>query len=597
MAEIMKPRSQAGEAFFDAALMDCYRGIGYPENWLEEGKTYAPDDAYVISHPSWYMEPMPDVPLISIYELFKRTVDRVPDDVAVIFLDKPVTYRQLDDLISRYAAFLASHGIGKGDVCSAMLPNSLQHIIAFYAAAKIGATHSPLNVMYQADEVEYQLTDNKAKVVLCLDLLADKVMPMVQKGQVRKLLVTNIKDWAADGYDPPEPIKFLWDIPKMPVEGALDFFDTLEAQTPMGDSGYKCDPHNDVALLLYTAGTTGRSKGVIESHFNMVFNSLTHTHAFRAWGDHEINYSIMPMFHTAGYFLHTLPVFYQGGTLIPIPMFDAKDCFRIIEQYKVNVIFAPPTLFIALLADQELVKNSDLSSIAVTIGCGAPVPVALQKQWEELTGARLVNGWGMTETNSGGIISTPDIKEKSEAIGVPVYSETKICDERGNVVKRGVPGEICYRGLQLAKGYLNKPEATAEAFLDDGWFRTGDRGLIDEEDFVHFVDRIKDLIVASGYNVAPVEIEEVLYKHPAVAEVAVIGVPDDYRGETIKAYVALKPGIDETGVCIEDLTKHCKDHLATFKVPRHIELRDTLPKSAVGKILRRVLRDEHMQTT
>lgn len=593
MAEIMKPRFTAGEAFYDDALMDCYNNIGYPQQWLDEGKTYAPDEAYVISHPSWYMEQLPPPPMISIYDLFKQTVERSPNETAVIFLDKPITYRQLDDLISRYAAFLASHGLGKGDVCAAMLPNSLQHIIAFYAAAKIGAIHSPLNVMYQADEVEYQLTDNKAKVVLCLDLLSDKVMPLVQSGKVRKLLVTNIKDWAMDGYVPPEPIKFLWDIPKVPVEGALDFFETLSSQTPL-EKGYACDPKNDVALLLYTAGTTGRSKGVIETHFNMVFNSITHTHAFRAWGDKEINYSIMPMFHTAGYFLHTLPVFYQGGTLIPIPMFDAADCFRIIEQYKVNVIFAPPTLFIALLADQDMVKRSDLSSIKVTIGCGAPVPVALQNQWEQKTGARLVNGWGMTETNSGGIISIPDIKEKTEAIGVPVYSEVKICDERGNIVKRGQQGEICYRGLQVAKGYLNKPEATAEAFGEDGWFRTGDRGLIDEEDFVHFVDRIKDLIVASGYNVAPVEIEEVLYKHPAVAEVAVIGVPDEYRGETIKAYVALKAG-DGDGVIIEELISHCKDHLATFKVPRQIELRETLPKSAVGKILRRVLRDEHMQ--
>ena len=410
---------------------------------------------------------------------------------------------------------------------------------------------------------------------------------------MRKLLVTNIKDWAKEGHEPSAAIKFLWDIPKMPVEGALDFFETLEAQTPL-EKAYQCDPKNDVALLLYTAGTTGRSKGVIETHFNMVYNSLTHTHAFRAWGEHEVNYSIMPMFHTAGYFLHTLPVFYQGGTLIPIPMFDPADCFRIIGQYGVNVIFAPPTLFIALLSDQDLVQRSDLSSIRVTIGCGAPVPVALQQQWEKATGARLVNGWGMTETNSGGIISIPDIKEKTEAIGVPVFSETKICDERGNVVKRGEQGEICYRGLQVAKGYLNKPEATAEAFGDDGWFRTGDRGFIDEDDFVHFVDRIKDLIVASGYNVAPVEIEEVLYKHPAVAEVAVIGIPDEYRGESIKAYVSLKPDAGE-GMVVDDLISHCKEHLATFKVPRQIELRDTLPKSAVGKILRRVLRDEHIQ--
>ncbi len=589
MTQIMQPRLAAGDNFFDDALYQCYNRLGYPESWLEQGRQYTPEEAYVISHPSWFNEDHPKIPQVSIYTLFKQTVKRCPDDVAVIFFDRSITYRDLDILVGKYAALLKDLGIKKGDVVATMLPNSLQHIVAFYGVSQIGAIHTPINVMYQADEVAYQIEDSGAHNILMLDLLYDKVKDLQENGIVKNVIVTNIKDFAAPSPVVSDTIKFLWDIPKTAVPGTLDFFESLEKIQPLTKVA-PCNPKDDIALLLYTAGTTGRSKGVIETHFNLVFNSLTHTHAFRAWGDHEINFAIMPMFHTAGYFLHLLPVMYQGGTVVPIPMFDIKDAFRVIETYKVNVIFAPPTLFIALMSQEKLMETHDLTSLKVSIGCGAPVPVAVQENWLRCSGVRLVNGWGMTETNSGGIISIPGIKEKPDSIGIPVYSEVKICDEMGAIVNRNVEGEICYRGLQLARGYLNKPEATAEAFLTDGWFRTGDRGLIDDEDFVHFIDRIKDLIVASGYNIAPVEVENVIYKHPAVAEVAVVGVPDEYRGETVKAVVALKAEFKDK-VTDQEIMDHCRKHLATFKVPKKVLFMDSLPKSAVGKILRRVLRE------
>jgi long-chain acyl-CoA synthetase len=244
-----------------------------------------------------------------------------------------------------------------------------------------------------------------------------------------------------------------------------------------------------------------------------------------------------------------------------------------------------------MMSNRELIQSHDLSSLKVTIGCGAPVPIAVQESWEAATGVKLVNGWGMTETNSGGVISIPGIKESDAALGIPVYSEVKITDETGRVLPRNTEGEICYRGLQLARGYLNKPEETAAAFLPDGWFRTGDRGYVDEADFVFFVDRMKDLIVASGYNLAPVEVEDVIYKHPAVAEVAVVGVPDAYRGETVKAVVAPKPEYKES-ISEQEIIDFCKERLAAFKVPRTVAFLETLPKNAVGKILRRRLRDE-----
>ncbi len=592
MSKIMEPRSKAGDMFYDEYFYKIYRRIGYPEKWIGEGRSYDPSESYVISHPSWFVEDIPEIPNVSIYGLFKRTVDNHPDETAVVFLDKKISYRELDKLARRYAALLKDLGIKKGEVVSAMLPNSLQHWVAFYGAAKLGAIHNPINVMYQTDEVAYQVDDSGARVVLALDLLYDKLRPLKEKGILENIIVTNIKDFAAPNAFIPAAIKPLWDIPKQKIEGALDLFDTMEKYEPL-EEDVECSPRDDTALLLYTAGTTGRSKGVIETHFNLVFNSLSHVHAARIFDDRIVNYSIMPMFHTAGYFLYTLPTFYQGGTVIPIPMFDLEYTYKIIQDYGVNVLFAPPTLFIALMSNKEFLEKYDISSLKLTIGCGAPVPLAVQKQWDDLSGISLTNGWGMTETNSGGTISIPGRKEKLDSIGIPVYSEVKIVDDKGNIVPRGEQGEILYRGLQVAKGYLNKPEETKKTFQADGWLRTGDRGYVDEEDFVYFVDRVKDLIIASGYNIAPVEVEDVIYEHPGVSEVAVIGIPHEYRGETVKAFVVLKDHA-KGKVTEQDIIEHCRKRLATFKVPRIVEFKDTLPKSAVGKVLRRVLKEEEL---
>ncbi len=427
------------------------------------------------------------------------------------------------------------------------------------------------------------------KNFMMLDLFYGKVKELHDKKTIENVILTNLKDFAAKEAVVSETIKPLFDVPKQQIPGTIDMIDEIQDLTPL-EGSYDSSPKQDIALLLYTAGTTGPSKGVEVTHFNAVYNSISHTHAFKNW-DQEVNFSIMPMFHTAGYYLHLLPVFYQGGTVIPIPMFDLKDAFRIIETYKVNVIFAPPTLYIALFGQKALIQKHDISSLTFTIACGAPVPHALQKGWRELTGIKLVSGWGMTETNSGGIMSIPGIKEKSEAIGIPIISEVKIVDDKANIVPRNEEGEIAYRGLQLARGYLNKKEQTKSSFLPDGWFRTGDRGFIDNEDFIHFVDRIKDLIITSGYNLAPTEVENVIYQLPGVAEVAVIGIPDTYRGETVKAAVVLTPEA-KGEVSQKDIINYCRKHLATFKVPRVVEIRDSLPKSAVGKILRRALREK-----
>lgn len=589
MKNIMPPRFQAGPGFFDKPLMDCYRSLGYPETWLEEGRTYAPEDAYVISHPSWFMEPLPEIPLVSVYGLFKEAVKKYPDETAVIFLDKKISYREIDVLIRKYATLLKTLGIRKGDVVATMLPNSLQHIIAFYAVTMIGAVHTPVDVMFQPEEVAYQIKDSGARTIFLLDILYDKIQDLKAIGLLDHVIVTNVKDWADPSAVIPNSLKYFWETPRQPIDGTMDFFPAIDACAPL-EAETPVDVKKDTALLLYTMGASGKPLGVMETHFNLVFNSLTHAHAFRAWEGREVNFSIMPMFHTSGYLLHQLPALYQGGTVIPIPLFDVEDAFRVIKTYGVNVVFAPPTFFIALMSRPDMIELYDLSSIKASVGCAAPVSVDVQKQWKELTGLSLINGWGMTETNSGGIISVPGIKEKADALGIPVYSEVKITDDAGRILKRNEEGEICYRGLQVAAGYLNKTKETEAAFLPDGWLRTGDRGYIDEDDFVHFVDRIKDLIVASGYNIAPMEIENVLYLHPGVEEVAVVSHPDPYRGETVKAVISLK--IEYMGKVTEkDIIDFCKERLAAYKVPKIIDFRDLLPKSPVGKLMRHQIKD------
>jgi len=590
MKKIMPPRHKSGLKFFDPTFYDFYNRIGYPAEWIEQGKEYAPNDAYVISHPSWFLELMPSPPMVSIYQLFKETVKKHPDEVAVIFLDKKITYADLDVLIRRYAALLKKLGIDKGSVVATMLPNSLQHIVAFYAVTMIGAIHMPIDVMFITEEIAYQLKDSGSRTIFVLEHLYERVHPLKEDGQIDTIIVTHLKDWAAPDAVVPKGLKACWDTPKREMPDALDFFAAIATHEPL-DETPAIDPKKDAALLLYTAGIIGPSKGVLETHFNLVFNSLSHSHAFRVAEEREVNFSIMPMFHTSGYLLHQLPVLYQGGTVIPIPIFDIEDSYRIIATYKVNVIFAPPTFFIALMSKKDLIGSYRLDSIKMTIACSAPVPKEVQEEWKGLTGLDLVNGWGMTETNSGGIISIPKIKEKLNSIGVPVFSEVKITDDDGRIVKRNVEGEICYRGLQVAAGYLNKPRETETTFLPDGWLRTGDKGYIDDEDFVYITGRIKDLILVSGYNVSPAEVEHILYQHPAVEEVVVMGHPDPYRGETVKATLSLK--FEFMGKVTEkDIIDFCKERMATYKVPRIVDFRDILPKTPTGKLLRKMVKDE-----
>lgn len=564
---------------------DLYQRIGYPGKWIEEGNSYQANDSYVRYDPNWDEE-IPDIPRISIYELFKRSVERNPDETALIFLGKSITYAELDLLINKFASLLLDLGVRKGDFIAPMIPTSPQHWITFFAAARIGAVQASMNVMYKEKEIAYQIRDCGAKTVIVLDMFYPYFKALKDELGLENIIVTNLKDYASADFPPYPALKSFWDFPKQRIEGTLDFQEAIDSQEPVTIET-DCDAENDPAMVIYTSGTTGDPKGALETHLNLVHNTVTHAHLLN-FKEKPVNYSILPMNHTGGYMVWQLPTFYLGGTVIPRPLFDIEDALQAVQEYRVTSLFGPPTLYQALLMHPGFDKF-DLSSLKMCAAGAAPVPMKLVEAWEAKSGTPLKVGWGGTETNTMGTFNTLKNKKNPSCVGVPYIGELKIVDEEGNIKPRGEVGEMLFRGLQVSKGYLNKPEQTASSFLADGWFRTGDAGYLDEEKFLHYVDRIKDLIIASGYNIAPVEVESAIVGHPAVVEAGVIGVPDEYRGETVKAFVVLS---DESRgkVSEEDIQSYCREKIAAFKVPAIVEFIDALPKNVLGKTLRKDLK-------
>lgn len=571
-------------------MSSFYKRLNYPKVWLEEGEKYNNNDSYVIYDPSWH-DPIPDIPEISLYELFKGSVDQHPDQVALEFLDNELTYGEFSRLIDQFASLLIEMGIKKGDIISPMLPPCPQHWIVFFAAVKIGAISAPLNVMYKEQEISYQINDSGANTVIILDVFYPYFEKLKDQLGIKNIIMTHIQDFASPDFKVYKSLRTYWDHPKTKIEGTIDFLDGIQNRSH-AQPNTTISPKQDVVKIIYTSGTTGNSKGAMETHYNIVHNTITHSQILPS-SQKPINLAFLPMNHTGGYMVFQLPTLYRGGTVVLRPVFDIEDTYEAIQKHQVNTVFGPPTFYKALL-DHPKFSQYDLSSLTLSCAGAAPVTETLMAAWQEKIGQKLSSGWGGTETNSMGTWSMLKNKQKPLSDGVPFIGEMKIVNEKGEVVPRGEVGEIQFRGLQVAKGYFNKPEETQLSFQQDGWFRTGDAGFIDEEDFLHYVDRIKDLIIASGYNIAPVEVEATILQHPSVREVAVIGVPDEYRGETVKAYVVIKDEHKDK-VSEQEIIDFCKTKIASFKVPTIVEFINELPRNMMGKILRRVLRDRAKQ--
>ncbi len=527
-----------------------------------------------------------------LHGYLEKMAARYPEKKALHFLGKDVTFSDFHDKVKKFANYLQRLGIEKGDRVAIMLPNCPQSVIGYYGTLLAGGIVVQTNPLYTERELEYQLHDSGAKVILCLDLVFPRVTNVQNATKLEHIIVTRIADFL------PFPKNLLYPfvqkkqanlVVNVSESETIHLWKSVERESN-ADVEVPCDPENDLALLQYTGGTTGFPKGVMLTHKNLVSNTLMGAHwLYNCKEGEEVILGVLPFFHVYGMTAVMNLSIMQGYKMVLIPKFDMKMVFEAIKKHKVTLFPGAPTIYIALL-NSPLLKEYDISSIQACISGSAPLPVEVQEEFERVTGGKLVEGYGLTESSPVTHGNFLWEKRVPGSIGVP-WPDTEaiiMSLETGESLPPGEIGEIVVKGPQIMKGYWNKPEETA-AVLQDGWLHTGDVGYMDEDGFFYVKDRKKDMIVASGFNVYPREVEEVLYEHEKVQEVVTIGVPDPYRGETVKAFVVLKEGAECSE---EELDQFARKYLAAYKVPKVYEFRSELPKTTVGKILRRVLIDE-----
>jgi len=532
-----------------------------------------------------------DYPKIPLYQLLVDSAQAYPNNKAIYFLGKEITFKELLKLTKKFANALSRLGVKKGDRIALMLPNSPQDVIAYYAIQMLGAVVVQTNPMYTERELEHQLIDSQAETIIVLDLMYPKVEKVKSVTALKNVIVTSIKDYLPFPKNILYPLKAKKQGQLIKIEykdGIYSFVELIKsAQAEITFA--EINPLEDIAVLQYTGGTTGISKGVMLTHNNLVANVVQVAHwLYKARKGKEKILGALPFFHVYGMTAVMNLAMYFASTMILIPRYDVNEILKTIEKVKPTFFPGAPTMYIALLNHPEL-KKYDLSSIEACISGSAPLPVEVQEKFEKITGARIVEGYGLSETSP--IVHANPVwdRRKNGSIGIPwPDTDAKVVDSDGEELPIGEVGELAVKGPQIMKGYWNRPEETSKV-LNDGWFLTGDLAKMDEDGYFYIVDRKKDMIIAGGYNIYPREVEEVLYEHPAVKEVVIAGVPDPYRGETVKAYIVLKDGMQVTE---EELDKFCRTYLAAYKVPRLYEFRKELPKTTVGKILRRVLVEE-----
>jgi long-chain acyl-CoA synthetase len=548
----------------------------------------------------WLMHYPPEIPHHLEYpnktlpDYLRETAARFGGHGAIYFLGKTLTFREVYEQALTLANYLKQIGLQKGDRVSIMLPNCPQAVISYYGVLFAGGIVVQTNPLYTEHELEYQLNDSGATVLITLDMLYPKAAKAKAKTNVKHLIITSIKDYL------PTVKKWLYPLMQrkqqpvmVKVEERSDqhLFSKIMLQRDITEPNVKINPAEDVALLQYTGGTTGVPKAAMLTHRNLIANTLMCVHwMYRCDKGTESILGILPFFHVYGMTTVMNLAIVQAYKMILLPKFDVEATLKTIEKLRPTMFPGAPTMYIALLNHPDLARY-DLSSIKVCISGSAPLPVEVQEKFEKVTGGKLIEGYGLTEaspvTHSNFVWDGERVKG---SIGVPwPDTEAKIISlETGEEAKVNEIGELVVRGPQVMKGYWNQPHET-ENVLRDGWLYTGDVGYMDERGYFYIVDRKKDMIIASGYNIYPREVEEVLYQHPKVQEAVVVGVPDEYRGETVKAFVVLKQGEQCTG---EELDQFMRSRLAAYKVPRIYEFRAELPKTAVGKILRRALLEE-----
>ncbi|MFD3447285.1 fatty acid--CoA ligase family protein [Microbacteriaceae bacterium 4G12] len=504
-----------------------------------------------------------------VYSLLE-TARKKGDNTAYIFQDQKTTYRELNGVVTQFASGLSKLGIKKGDHIALIAGNSPYFIIGLYGAMRVGATVIPINPIYTADEMHYILQNGDVKTIIALDLLLPSLQHLMPNlHSVEHLIVCPI---SANPLEETEKMKSFTSVLQMG-----DF------SLPMPELH-----DDDVALILYTSGTTGTPKGAMLTHRNL-YSNASDVAAYLQYKESDIIVGALPMFHVFGLTVSLNAPIVSGTTLLILPKFSPTEVFHLVRTYKATIFAAVPTMYNFLYqypGDHE----ADLQTLRLCISGGASMPVALLENFEKKFNVIVSEGYGLSEASPVTCFNPLDRPRKAGSIGTNIWNvENKVVDEMGEEVPVGEVGELIVRGPNVMKGYYKFPEDTA-ATIRNGWLYTGDLAKMDEEGYFYIVDRKKDLVLVGGYNVYPREVEEVLYKHEAVAEAIVLGVPDDNLGEAVKAFVVPKGEVTE-----EELIAYCSLHLAKYKIPRTIEFLEELPKNTTGKILRRALRKQVTQ--
>jgi long-chain acyl-CoA synthetase len=529
----------------------------------------------------------------SLIEMFENAVARYADQPAFINMGEVMTFRKLEERSRAFAAYLQNElGLKKGDRVALMMPNLLQYPIALFGILRAGMVVVNVNPLYTPRELEHQLNDSGASAIVIVSNFAHTLEKVVFKTQVKHVILTRMGDQlsAAKGTLVNFVVKYIKRlVPKYDLPDAISFRSALQRGRRL--QYVKPDIINtDLAFLQYTGGTTGVAKGAMLTHRNMQANLVQAKAAYVPLlrEGQELVVTALPLYHIFALTVNCLLFIELGGRslLITNPR-DIPGTVKELAKYPFSAMTGVNTLFNALLNNEDFQKL-DFSTLRLSVGGGMSVQKSVAEKWEKLTGQHLLEGYGLTECSPLVAGNPHDLKHYSGSIGLPVPStDIRLVDDDGKDVPVGQPGELWVKGPQVMLGYWQRPEATDEV-LHDGWLATGDVVTVDDEGFIRIVDRKKDMILVSGFNVYPNEIEEVVSQHPKVLECAAIGVPSDASGEAVKICVVKK---DQT-LTKEELLTHCRRHLTGYKVPKIVEFRDELPKSNVGKILRRELRDE-----
>lgn len=529
----------------------------------------------------------------SLIDLFEQATARFADLPAFVNMGEVMTFRKLEERSRAFAAYLQRGlGLQKGDRVALMMPNLLQYPVALFGILRAGMTVVNVNPLYTPRELEHQLNDSGARAIVIVSNFAHTLEKVVAGTQVQHVILTRMGDQlsSAKGTLVNFVVKYVKRlVPKYHLPDAISFRRALHA-------GYRMQyvkpevTREDLAFLQYTGGTTGVAKGAMLTHRNMLAN-LAQVHA--TYGTlfkpgKELVVTALPLYHIFALTMNCLLFMELGGQnlLITNPR-DIPGLVKEMAKHPFTALTGVNTLFNALLNNKEF-QQLDFSTLRLSAGGGMPVQHAVAERWVKLTGHYLLEGYGLTECAPLVSVNPHDIDYHSGSIGLPVPStEVKLVDDDDREVLHGEPGELCVRGPQVMSGYWQRQEATDE-IIKDGWLHTGDIAVMDEEGFLRIVDRKKDMILVSGFNVYPNEIEDVVMQHPAVQEVAAVGVPSTNSGEAVKIFVVRK----DSALTADALITFCRRHLTGYKVPKQVEFRDELPKSNVGKILRRELRDE-----